>query len=149
MKTNYTSIYIREECFPNTLPEKCGTALCLSTNLNIFCKGIFLKTGDCEREYAVLCSSKCGTIKQGYRSTHFYLSTKWRCSVSCSGYITLWKEPITHWTQGSTGQRTSLDTVAPRKLSGPARNQTVISQLSSHSLIIILSKLSWQTQTYS
>ena len=41
---------IREECFPNILPEKCGTYLRLSTNLNMFCTGIFLKTEDCEGE---------------------------------------------------------------------------------------------------
>ena len=43
MKTHYNSMNIREECFPNTLPEKCGTHVCLSTNLNMFCTGIFLK----------------------------------------------------------------------------------------------------------
>jgi len=120
-----------EECFRKSLPEKCGTDLSLSTNLNMFCTGIFLKTEDHEEEYTILCSSKCGTIKHSYRSMHFYLGTKWTCSVSCSGYITLWKEPSTNWTQGSSGQRAGLDTVEPRTLSGPARNQTTISRLSS------------------
>jgi len=122
---------ITEEYFHNSLPEKCGTDLSLSTNLNMFCTGIFLKTEDCEGEYTILCSSKCGTIKQSYRSMPFYLGTKWTCPVSCSGYITLWKEPSTHWTKGSTGQRAGLDNLEPRTLSGPARNQTAISRLSS------------------
>jgi hypothetical protein len=48
MKTYHTSMNVREECFPNTLPEKCGTDLCMSTNLNMFCTGIFLKTEECD-----------------------------------------------------------------------------------------------------
>lgn len=54
MKTNYTSMNTREKCFPNTLSEKCGTDLCLSTNLNMFCIDIFLKTEDREGELCCL-----------------------------------------------------------------------------------------------
>jgi len=46
MNTNYTLMNITKECFRNSLPEKCGTDLSLSTNLNMLCTGIFLKTED-------------------------------------------------------------------------------------------------------